>query len=118
MLTVAEELRSWTEPAMKIEVANTSLTLMIYKEFESCKIIKVSLSKMDLIEEYPWIGNTTLSKKLHGFRLFQIHVIVFMVFLNFMKPEDSIENVIIQQTPALEGMCVRKDKIAGMLETW
>ena len=44
--------------------------------------------------------------------------IVFLVFLNLMNPGDSIENMIIQQTPALEGMCVRKDKIAGMLETF
>ena len=59
---------------MKIDVANTSLTLMIYKEFESCKIIKVSLSKTDFIEENPGIGYTTLSKKLYRIGLWGISI--------------------------------------------
>ena len=43
---------------------------------------------------------------------------VFFVFLKLVKPGDVIETVIIKQTPALEGLHVKKGTIANILETF
>ena len=61
---------------------------MIYKEFENCKIIKVSLRKTELIKENPRIVRDTLFKKIawdwaKGY--FNSMSIVFMAFLKLVK---------------------------------
>ena len=40
------------------------------------------------------------------------------MFLKLVKPGDSIENAIIQQTPILEGLHVKQDQLTGILETF
>ena len=44
--------------------------------------------------------------------------IIFFVFLKFIKPGDAIENLIVKQTPALQGLHITKEKIASILETF
>ena len=43
--------------------------------------------------------------------LFTSISIIFFVFLKLVKPGDAIENVIISQTPALQGMGIKKEQI-------
>ena len=67
----------------------------------------------------PGIGKTSLVKKIawDWAKGYFIKVsIVFIVFLKLVKPEDTIENTIIMQTPELEGMQVTKERLSGILE--
>ena len=53
----------------------------------------------------PGMGKTTISRKITwdwAVGLFKTFVIVFLVYLKFVRPGDSIENVIIGQTPVLQ----------------
>ena len=68
----------------------------------------------------PGIGKTTLSKKIAfdwAKGIFTSVSVVFFVLLKLVKPGEAIENVIIKQTPALEGMSVTEEKLASILET-
>ena len=76
-----------------------------------------------LLKGDPGMGKTTLGKKItHDWieKCFTDHLtdiyVVFFVMLKFVKPSDSIENVIIKQTPLLEGNHVTPDKVNGVLE--
>ena len=67
----------------------------------------------------PGIGKTSLVKKIAwdwAKGIFTKVSIVFFVFLKLVKPEDTIENAIIMQTPELEGMRVTKELLSGILE--
>ena len=77
--------------------------------------------KKILFKGDPGRGKTTLSKKIAwdwAKGLFTSVSIIFFVFLKLVKPGDAIENVIIEQTPALQGLHVTKEKIASILETF
>ena len=43
---------------------------------------------------------------------------MFFVLLKLVKPGEATENVIIKQTPVLEGMHVTREKVASVLETF
>ena len=69
----------------------------------------------------PGMGKTTVSKKAAydwAMGLFKTFTIVFFVFLKLVKPGDSIESVIIEQTPALEGLGLKETQLKHILETF
>ena len=60
-----------------------------------------------LLKGDPGMGKTTVSKKAAydwAMGILKVFSIIFFVFLKLVKPGDSIENVIIQQTPMLESI--------------
>ena len=44
--------------------------------------------------------------------------IVFFVFLKLVRPGDAIENIIIDQNPSLEGLCISRQKLENIFETF
>ena len=65
------------------------------------------------------MGKTTVSKKISydwAVGLFKIFTLVFFVSLELVKPGDTIENIIIQQTPALESLSIRQKQLKMILE--
>ena len=67
----------------------------------------------------PGMGKTTVSKKAAydwAKGIFKTFTIVFFVFLKLVKPDDSLENAIIQQTPILEGLKLRQSQLTDILE--
>ena len=153
LLTLAGDLRPWTERAMKIEVApwikeyvaemddlycelileklHNKPTGLFRKRIENYAELFVFLEDLSksmssrvpgkkiLIKGEPGMGKTTLVKKIAwdwAKKLFENVAIVFVVFLKLVKPGDSIESVIIDQTPELEGLGVTSEKLNGMLE--
>ena len=90
-------------------------------EAPPAKIPRRNDRKKILFKGDPGKGKTTLSKKIaHDWAkgLFTSVSIIFFVFLKLVKPGDAIENVIVKQTPALQGLHVTKQKIASILETF
>ena len=72
-----------------------------------------------LMKGEPGMGKTTLGKKIGwdwSRDLFKKFSIVFFIFLKFVKPEDSIEDIILQQHTELQGLNVTKRKLRAMLE--
>ena len=89
-------------------------TLHGYKEmFDSVGRDKI-LTKGD-----PGMGKTTLSKKI-GFdwtrEIFKMFTVIFFVQLRLVKPDEPIENVILQQHPELKGLQVSAKNVRSMLE--
>ena len=65
------------------------------------------------------MGKTTLVKKVAwdwAKGIFTAVSIVFFVFLKLVNPGDTIENVIIDQTPVLEGLDVTGAKVKHILD--
>ena len=74
-----------------------------------------------LLVSDPGHGKTSIAKKISwdwAKGVFAAFTIIFIVLLKMVKSGDAIENVIIEQTPALEGMGVSPQKLRGMLETF
>ena len=72
-----------------------------------------------LLKAGPGMGKTTLVKKItHDWVMgrFTNVSIVFFVLLKLVKPGEAIENVILNQTPMLEGYSVTADKVRRILE--
>ena len=70
--------------------------------------------KKVLLKADPGMGKTTFGKHLAydwAKGLFTAFTIVFFVTLKLVKPGDAIENIIIQQTPALAGLGVKQEQI-------
>ena len=77
--------------------------------------------KTVLFKGDPGIGKTTLVKKVTfdwAKGIFTAVSIVFFVFLKLVNPGDTIENVIIDQTPVLEGLNITGSKMKTILETF
>ena len=69
--------------------------------------------KKILLKGDPGMGKTTLMKKISwdwAKKIFTQFSIVFFIFLKLVEPGDPIENIIIKQTPELEGMSVSPEK--------
>ena len=80
---------------------------------------KVNSSKKILTKGDPGMGKTTLSKRIAldwAKGNFAEISIVFFVLLKLVKPGDTIESVIIKQTPVLEGMQVTRERLLGIFE--
>ena len=89
-------------------------TLKVYQEiFHSTGQNKI------LIKGDPGMGKTTLLKKV-GWDWargeIKLYSIVFFVFLKFVQPGDSIENVIMKQNSELEGLGVSAEKLQAIFE--
>ena len=79
---------------------------------------KLNLSEKILVTADPGGGKTTLSKKISfdwGRGVFRTFTIVFLIMLKFARPGDSLEIIIIQQTPALEGIGVTTLQLNSVL---
>ena len=69
----------------------------------------------------PGIGKTTFSKKTAwdwARGIFTTFSIVFFVSLKLVQPGDAIENMIIQQTPVLQGLDVTEEKLTNILSSF
>ena len=65
----------------------------------------------------PGMGKTTFCKKV-GFDwalgLFKTFSIIFFVFLKFVKPDATIENIIIEQNPHMKGLNITDSKLENI----
>ena len=72
-----------------------------------------------LMKGDPGMGKTTLGKKV-GYDwakgVFKEFTLIFFVYLKFVKPGETIEKVIIQQNPELEGLNVTPAKLRACFE--
>ena len=83
--------------------------------------IKPRPSKRILGKGEPGYGKTCLGKKISwdwAKGLFTAVSIVFFVSLKLVRPGELIENIIIQQTPVLEGLGVTPKKMNTILNTF
>ena len=84
-----------------------------YKEMFDCNNSKHKNRKA-LMKADPGMGKTTWVERCLGdwakgtFTKFSI---IFFVALKLVKPDDLIENIIIQQSPELEGLGVSQQKL-------
>ena len=144
-LSIAEKLKPFTEEKMKIEpfpwfegyLINmdelyTELTLekvekkllgeerkklRRYDEMFNCNKSEHKNRKV-LMKADPGMGKTTLGRKMSSdwaSGKFEKFSIIFFVALKFVKPGDSIENIIIRQNPKLEGLGVTQEKLKALL---
>ena len=84
-------------------------------------MVKIKIGKKILCKGDPGMGKTTWGKKIgwdwaNG--IFTTYSIVFFVFLKLVRPGVPIENVIINQTPKLEGMNMKPQKLRSILDTF
>ena len=89
--------------------------------FESQKSHERQHANKILLVSDPGYGKTSIAKKINwdwAKGVFTTFTMIFIVFLKFVRPGDAIENVIIQQTPALEGMGVSSLRLKRILETF
>ena len=78
-------------------------------------------SKKILIKGDPGIGKTTLVKKIAwdwAKGQFSKISIVFFLYLKSVKPDEAIENAIIEQMPELEGLHIAPRKLESFIENF
>ena len=71
-----------------------------------------------LMKADPRMGKTTLGRKVArdwAKGVFKMFSIIFFLPLKFVRPGDSIENVIMQQNPELEGLGISQQKLKALL---
>ena len=74
-----------------------------------------------LLKGDPGIGKTILCKKITwdwATKSFTKFSLVFLVLLKFVKSDESIEGIILQQNPSLKDMKVTLSKLQSILETF
>ena len=72
-----------------------------------------------LMKADPGMGKTTQGKKITydwAKGVFTAMSIVFFVSMKLIRPGQSIENIIIQQTPAIEGLSITSRKLKDILD--
>ena len=91
-----------------------------YKEMFDCNKSNLKNRKV-LMKADPGMGKTTLGRKISwdwargDFKKFSK---IFFVSLKLVKPDNSIENVILQQNPELEGLDVSHQKLKALLDRY
>ena len=88
--------------------------------FKESRYEKFRVKKI-LLKSDPGMGKTTFSKKIGwdwARKIFELFKVVFVVFLKLVRPEEAIENVILSQYPALEGLGVSEQKLRFFLENY
>ena len=92
-------------------------TLQTYKDMFNCNKSEHKNRKI-LIKADPGMGKTTLGRKVArdwAKGVFKKCSLVFFVALKFVKPGDTIENIIMQQIPELEGLKISQQKLKALL---
>ena len=82
---------------------------------------KSKKSKKILMKGVAGNGKTTLAKKVAydwAKGIFTAISIVFFVSMKLVKPGDAIENIIIRQTPLLQGISFPEQKLKNLLEVF
>ena len=101
----------------KIENELLGLKMVTLQSYE--EMFKSKGRDKILIKGDPGMGKTTLLKKV-GWDWargeFKLYSIVLFVFLKFVQPGDSIENVIMKQNPELEGLGITAEKLCTILD--
>ena len=100
-------------PKSRIPVAVKNIKKVCSKEMQVEPIKKI------LIRGDPGVGKTTLIKKIAwdwGSGIFTRFTIIFVILLKFVPPNESIENVIMKQTPELEGLGVKPTTLRKIIE--
>ena len=95
-------------------------TLRTYKDMFCCSESKYKNRKV-LLKAGPGMGKITLGKKLvwdWARGLFQEFAFIFFVALKLVKPDDTIENVILKQNPELVGLEISQQKLRAVLKTY
>ncbi len=88
-------------------------------EYKRLLINEMQQTKKILIKGDPGIGKSTLMRKIAwdwAKGIFKSFVVMFVVVLKLVSPMDSIEEMIIQQNPILEGSKVKSKTIQDILE--
>ena len=143
-LAFAEKFRPWTERAMKIEVAPWIRDYVVDMQELYCELIlekiayRASGRKMTTVENYqvlfdqnalvpnkilakgdPGMGKTTWAKKIAWdwakghFKKFSL---VLFIFLKLVRPNDSLEEVMLKQIPELVGLEITQSKLKSFME--
>ena len=92
-------------------------SLQTYEDMFNCNKSEHKNRKV-LMKADPGMGKTTLGRKISwdwARGEFDKFSIIFFVALKFVKPGDSIENIIMQQNPELEGLSVTQEKLKTLL---
>ena len=82
---------------------------------------KKKLQKKVLLKADPGMGKTIFGKHLAydwAKGILTAFTIVFFISLKLVRPGDTIENIIIQQYPALEGLNVKQQRLKSILDTF
>ena len=143
-LTLAESLRPWIQRSMKIEVAPWIRDYVVDMQDLYCELILEEISykpcgqircTVDHYEilfydhaEIPnkilakgdtGIGKTTLAKKIAwdwaNKRFSKVSLVLF-VFLKSVRPNDSLEEAILEQMPELVGLGITQSKLESFIE--
>ena len=98
----------------------TKRKLENYEEmFFSQKSQKQQNANKILLVSDPHYGKTSIAKKINwdwAKGIFTTFTVVFVVLLKLVRPGDTIENIIIEQTPALEAMGTSPRILRSILE--
>ena len=93
--------------------------LFVDQQEEQAKTVIKKPPKKVLMKGEPGSGKTTMGKKISwdwATGLFKVFSIVFFVSLKLVRPGNAIESIIIQQTPALEGLQIKQWQLEILLE--
>ena len=143
-LVLAENLRSWTQRVMKIEVAPWIRDYVVdmqelYSELILQEIArKPSAKERTIIENYqvlfdlhakgpnkilakgePGMGKTTWGKKIAfdwAKKNFKKFSLILLIYLKLVHPDDTLENAMIEQIPELEGLRISPSKLESFIE--
>ena len=143
-MVLAENLRPWTEKAMKIEVAPWIRDYVVEMQELYCELrleevaCKPDGMKRTKVENYqvlfdshtrvpkkilakgdPGMGKTTWGKKIAwdwAKKKFSKFSIVVFLYLKFVRPDDTLENAMIEQIPELEGLHISRSKLESFIE--
>ena len=107
---------------LTLETIENKIFGSYYQKLENYKeIFVLDARNKVLFKADPGMGKTTLGKKI-GYDwargVFSMFSMIFFVFLKFVKPRASIEKVIIQQNPELEGLNVTQAKLRACFENF
>ena len=96
------------EEVIRTPKGTTKRKLENYEEmFFSQKSQKQQIGDKILLVSDPHYAKTSIAKKINwdwARGIFTTFTVVFIVLLKFVRPGDAIENIIIDQTPALDAM--------------
>ena len=143
---LAEKLRPYTAQTIKLEVAPwirdytvdmedlyTDLTLekvthtpkgttkKKLENYEEMFSQKSQKQQKILLVSDPHYGKTAIAKKINydwAKGIFTTFTVVFLVLLKLVRSGDTLENAIIEQTPALEAMGTSPKRLKRILETF